>query len=173
MLTLLGNKIAVDPIFDSDILEKSVEDIHYTKEEKAALEAAGGFKTDTISQIIIPDEAKEKCDQGLVKYVGPDVRDIRVGDYVLFSGYSGTTLRLEGEGIVIILPEDFIVCKVEPPETDIEGLYFRDNTGQFWTVTYEMVTQFMRKKFEEMQPVKNVKVPKEIGKTGNFARGIG
>lgn len=169
MLTLYNNKVAIDPIFDYDFVE--VENANYdgfSDEEIMELRNKG-----LLGKLIIPDEAKEKCDQGLVKYVGPDVKNVQVGDYVLFSGYSGTTVRLEGEGLVIIMPEDFLVCGVEPPETDIEGLYFRDETGQYWTCTYEMVTQFMRRKFEILHPVRNIKIPTERGREGHFEKGVG
>ena len=62
MITLLENRIAIQPVFDSD----------------------------RIGSIYIPDQAKSRCKQGLVKYVGPDVKDIKPLDYVFFPGYSGT-----------------------------------------------------------------------------------
>jgi co-chaperonin GroES (HSP10) len=53
----------------------------------------------------IPKEARQRCDQGIVKYRGPETKHIRVGDHVIFSGYAGTRITLAGEGILIILPE--------------------------------------------------------------------
>ncbi len=62
----------------------------------------------TKSGIYIPDVAKERADQGVVKYIGPDVRSVKVGDYVVFSGWTGTVLHIEGEGGLIILPESHL-----------------------------------------------------------------
>jgi co-chaperonin GroES (HSP10) len=74
----------------------------------------------------IPEIAKKRANQGVVKYVGSAVRDIAVGDYVLFSGYTGTTVRLSGgEGVVIIMHEDFVNAKIGLAENIIvPGLYF-------------------------------------------------
>lgn len=126
MLKVGRNKVVITPMFDDDI-------------------SKGG--------IIIPDVAKERCDQGIVKYIGEDVHDLEVGDYVLFSGYSGTTVRLEDEGIVIIMHEDFITCKIEPPETEVSGLYFRDTDGVYWTATYEMAIDLIRRSVQEARDV--------------------
>lgn len=122
MIRLTGAKIAVDPIQDPDM-------------------TAGG--------IIIPDIAKDRADQGIVKYIGPDCTMIEIGDYVLFSGYTGTTVRLEGEGLLIILHEDFVTCKIEPPDTEVPGLYFKDREGIYWQATYEMAMTFIQKAFSD------------------------
>jgi len=115
MIRLVGNKIAVEPFFDPD----------------------------KIGSLYVPEQAKERCDQGIVKYVGPDVEDLQVGDYVLFSGWTGTLVRLEDEGMFIILPEDFVTCLIAPPTTDVPGLYFKDKDGEYWTATHEMVFQLV------------------------------
>lgn len=99
MIKLTLDKVAVTPINDPDV-------------------SKGG--------IIIPDIAKERCDQGIVKYTGPDCKSTKVGMYVLFSGYTGSLVHVEGEGRIIIMPEDFIVAELcEPANVDIPGLHFR------------------------------------------------
>lgn len=120
MIKPIGSNIAVEPRFDSD-------------------KTPGG--------LYIPEMAQERCDQGIVKYVGPDVVDIKVGDYVLFSGYTGTTVRLEDEGIIIILREDFVTCIIEPPDTEIAGLYFRSKEGEYFQATYEMAMRIIMDAF--------------------------
>lgn len=122
MVGLLGTKIAVTPLFDDD-------------------KTAGG--------LYIPDIAMQKCDQGIVKYVGPEVKEVQIGDHVLFSGYTGTTARIEDEGVLIIMHEEFVVCRILPPETDINGLYFRDAQGEYWEATYEMSVELIRRAMEE------------------------
>lgn len=81
--------------------------------------------------LIIPNEARERDDQGIIKYLGEDCEDFEVGEYVLFSGYTGTTLILEDEGPMIIMHKDFILAKIEAPGTQVPGLYYRDKKG--WT----------------------------------------
>lgn len=122
MIHLIGKKIAVSPIFDPNVSE-------------------GG--------IIIPDVAKSRCDQGIVKYIGPEVEGIDIGDYVLFSGYTGSTVRIEGEGLIIILHEDFVTCKILDVNTEVPGLYFKDNTGVYFQATYEMAMNIIGQSFGE------------------------
>ncbi len=67
--------------------------------------------------IIIPDTAKEKPQQGRVEAVGPGKRDekgnliamgVQKGDRVLFSKYSGSEVKLEGDDYLIISEDDVL-----------------------------------------------------------------
>ncbi len=67
--------------------------------------------------IIIPDSAKEKPQEGLVVAVGPGKalddgtrREIQVkeGDRVLYSKYSGTEIKLDGEEHLIVREDDVL-----------------------------------------------------------------
>ena len=67
--------------------------------------------------IIIPDTAKEKPQEGKVIAVGKGrvlddgkVHDlaVRKGDKILFSKYSGTEIKLEGEEHIIIREDDVL-----------------------------------------------------------------
>ncbi len=71
--------------------------------------------------IVIPDSATEKPDQGEIIAVGNgkitdsgDVRalDVKVGDKVLFGKYAGTTVKVEGEEL-LVMREDDIVAVIE------------------------------------------------------------
>jgi chaperonin GroES len=71
----------------------------------------------TASGIVIPDTAAEKPDQGEVKAVGTGkvlengaVRplDVKVGDKVLFGKYSGQTVKVEGEELLVVREEDIM-----------------------------------------------------------------
>jgi chaperonin GroES len=71
----------------------------------------------TASGIVIPDTAAEKPDQGEVLAVGPGKKnddgklvpvDVKVGDKVLFGKYSGTTVRVEGDDILVMREEDIM-----------------------------------------------------------------
>ena len=60
--------------------------------------------------LYIPDQAKQKVDQGVIVYKGPDVVELRVGQHVLFSGYTGDKISVEDDGIYYIIPEDYIIA---------------------------------------------------------------
>lgn len=102
--------------------------------------------------IIIPDEAKERSDQGFIKYLGEDCDEFEIGDYVMFSGYSGTNISLEGEGDFIIIQKDFIICKIHDFNTSVPGLYYRDKKG--WK---EIETELI-KALLEFNPDKNLDI---------------
>jgi len=67
--------------------------------------------------IIIPDNAKEKPQEGEVLAVGPGARDeqgrlappdVRVGDRVLFGKWSGTEVKIDGEDLLIMKETDVL-----------------------------------------------------------------
>ena len=72
-------------------------------------------ETKTASGIVIPDAAAEKPDQGEVLAVGPGKRNdkgelaaltVKVGDRVLFGKYSGQTVKVDGEELLVMREED-------------------------------------------------------------------
>jgi chaperonin GroES len=72
-------------------------------------------ETKTASGIVIPDNAAEKPDQGEVLAVGPGKRNdkgefvapnVAVGDRVLFGKYSGQTVKVDGEELLVMREED-------------------------------------------------------------------
>ena len=84
--------------------------IRRTEEERTT---AGG--------IVIPDSATEKPEQGEVIAVGNgkilengEVRalDVKVGDRVLFGKYSGSSVKVEGEEL-LVMREDDITAVIE------------------------------------------------------------
>ena len=71
--------------------------------------------------IIVPDSAKEKPQQAMVKAVGSGKLlengerapiDVKAGDRVLFGKYSGSEIKIEGEEY-LILKEDEILAILE------------------------------------------------------------
>ena len=67
--------------------------------------------------IIIPDSAKEKPLEGTVVAVGTgkvlktgkvQALDVKMGDKILFSKYSGTEIKLEGEEHILLREEDIL-----------------------------------------------------------------
>jgi chaperonin GroES len=79
-------------------------------------------ETKTASGIVIPDNAAEKPDQGEVLAVGPGKRNektgdfvalnVKVGDRVLFGKYSGQTVKVDGDEL-LVMKEDDLFAVVE------------------------------------------------------------
>ncbi|GIZ51953.1 co-chaperone GroES [Noviherbaspirillum aridicola] len=74
-------------------------------------------ETKTASGIVLPDAAAEKPDQGKILAVGNGkiledgkVRplEVKVGDTVLFGKYSGQTVKVEGEELLVMREEDIM-----------------------------------------------------------------
>ena len=66
--------------------------------------------TTTASGIIIPDNAKEKPQQGKVVAVGPDAKEegINDGDTVVFGKYGGSEISLDGVDYLILNSDDIL-----------------------------------------------------------------
>ncbi len=78
-------------------------------------------ETKTASGIVIPDNAAEKPDQGEVKAVGSGkIQDdgkvppmaLKVGDRALFGKYSGQTVKVDGDEL-LVMKEDDLFAVVE------------------------------------------------------------
>ena len=68
-------------------------------------------ETKTAGGIVLPDSAAEKPSQGEVLAVGPgkvldngDIRalDVKVGDKIIFGQYGGSTVKVDGEELLIM-----------------------------------------------------------------------
>lgn len=109
----------------------------------------------------IPDMAKERTDQGIIKYVGANVKDLGIGMHVLFSGYSGTLVGLEGEGRLIFILQDFVIAELpDPPTTDVAGLYFKGRNGEYYVATYELGMEFMARALHDAPWFRRVGITK-------------
>jgi len=67
--------------------------------------------------IVIPDTAAEKPEQGEILAVGKGKKDdngklipidVKVGDRVLFGKYSGQTVKVKGDELLVIREEDVL-----------------------------------------------------------------
>ena len=67
--------------------------------------------------IIIPDNAKEKPQEGEIIAVGPGARneagalvalDVKAGDKILFGKWSGTEVKIDGEDLLIMKESDIM-----------------------------------------------------------------
>lgn len=58
--------------------------------------------------IYVPDTAKEKPQRGKVEAVGSEVKEVKVGDEVLFDRYAGSKVRLNGTEYLILKEEEIL-----------------------------------------------------------------
>ena len=71
----------------------------------------------TASGIFLPETAKEKPQQGTIIAVGPGTRndngdrvalEVAEGDLVLYAKYAGTTIKVEGDELLILKESDVL-----------------------------------------------------------------
>jgi len=76
----------------------------------------------TAGDIIIPDTAQEKPQQGKVIAIGPGGRDesgrlvpidVKVGDRILFGKWSGTEVKIDGVEYLIVKESDIMGVLIE------------------------------------------------------------
>ncbi len=74
-------------------------------------------ETTTSFGLVLPESAGEKPDQGEVIAVGPGKRDeagrlialdVKVGDRVLFGKYSGQTVKVDGQELLVMREEEIM-----------------------------------------------------------------
>jgi len=87
----LGDRVLIEPVEQEDTF-------------------AGG-------QLILPETAKEKPQQGMVLAAGAGRRDedgeridmdVKVGDRVLFAKYAGTEIKMDGKKLLILKETDIL-----------------------------------------------------------------
>ena len=140
MLKIPKGKVGVTPIGDSD--------------------TAGN-----LGLIIRPDQAKGRIKQGIVKYVGAEVKSVEIGDYVFFSGYAGILFKLEGEGSLIFLSEDNLIATLSQRTTDITGLYFYGGAGKYFTATYEQAMTLIARSLAKFDVEVKERIDRKPGTT--------
>lgn len=62
----------------------------------------------TSSGIILPDSAKEKPEQAKVVAVGPDVKELKTGDMVLYTKYDPNEVKVGGKEYLVVKEEDVL-----------------------------------------------------------------
>jgi hypothetical protein len=73
------------------------------------------------------DSYKGRTTQGIVEFLGPEVKEeICIGDYVFYPAYSGT-LFYDKEELFLLIPDDQLMSRLENiPDTSINGLFVRE-----------------------------------------------
>lgn len=69
-------------------------------------------ETRTASGLYIPDNAKEKPQQGIIVAVGPGKKDepmeVAVGDEILYGKFAGTEITIEDKKYLILKQSDIL-----------------------------------------------------------------
>lgn len=79
---------------------KPLQDRIVAKKEVPAEKTASGF--------FMPGDAKEKPSYATVESVGPDVKNIKKGDKIIFKEYSTTDIKLGDAQYLIVKEEDVL-----------------------------------------------------------------
>jgi len=79
---------------------KPLKDRVFVKYSEEAEKTAGG--------LYIPESAKEKPQKGVIEDVGSEVKEIKVGDIILFDKYSGSKINIDNNEYLIIKEEDIL-----------------------------------------------------------------
>lgn len=64
--------------------------------------------TQTASGIYLPETAKEKPTLANVVATGTDVKEVKVGDRIVYKEYSTTELKIDGTEYLIVKEEDIL-----------------------------------------------------------------
>jgi len=62
----------------------------------------------TAGGLYVPDSAKEKPQIGKVEAIGSEVKDLKVGDMVLFDKYSGSKVKVDEQEQLVIKEEEIL-----------------------------------------------------------------
>jgi len=79
---------------------KPLKDRVFVKYTEESDKTAGG--------LYVPDSAKEKPQKGTVEAVGSEVKEVKVGNTVLFDKYTGSKVKLNDVEHLIIKEEDIL-----------------------------------------------------------------
>ena len=64
--------------------------------------------TQTASGLYLPDTAKEKPVFATISAIGPDVKELKVGDKIIYKEYSTTELMIDNAEYLIVKEEDVL-----------------------------------------------------------------
>jgi chaperonin GroES len=64
--------------------------------------------TKTASGLYLPDQAQEKPKTAKVVAVGPDAKQVKVGDRIVYKSYSPTEVKVGGDEYILVKEEDVL-----------------------------------------------------------------
>lgn len=62
----------------------------------------------TAGGIYIPDAAKEKPQRGKIEAIGDDVKQVKIGEQILFDKLSGSKIRIDDHEYLILKEQDIL-----------------------------------------------------------------
>ena len=65
-------------------------------------------KEKTASGLLLPSDSKEKPAYAIVESVGPDVKEIKKGDKIIYKEYSGTNVKINDTEYLILDEKDIL-----------------------------------------------------------------
>jgi chaperonin GroES len=65
-------------------------------------------QSQTASGLYLPDSAKEKPVAAVVEAVGPDVKNVKKGDKIIFKEYTTTEIKISDVEYLILKEEDIL-----------------------------------------------------------------
>ncbi len=65
-------------------------------------------KEKTASGLLLPSDSKEKPAYAVVESVGPDVKEIKKGDKIIYKEYSGTNVKINDKEYLILDEKDIL-----------------------------------------------------------------
>jgi chaperonin GroES len=65
-------------------------------------------ETKTASGLYLPDKAQEKPKTAKVLAAGPNAKQVKAGDRILYKSYSTTDVKVEGEDYILVKEEDIL-----------------------------------------------------------------
>ncbi len=65
-------------------------------------------ETKTASGLFLPDSAKEKPKIAKVLAIGKDVKQLKVGDRIIYKSYSTTDIKMGADEYILIKEEDVL-----------------------------------------------------------------
>lgn len=69
---------------------------------------AEAAQTKTASGIYLPDSAAEKPKIAKVAAIGKEVKSLKVGDRILYKGYSTNDVKVDGKEYILVKEEDVL-----------------------------------------------------------------
>ncbi len=65
-------------------------------------------KEKTASGLLLPSDSKEKPAYAVVESVGPDVKEVKKGDKIIYKEYSGTNVKISDKEYLILDEKDIL-----------------------------------------------------------------
>lgn len=65
-------------------------------------------ETKTASGLYLPDKAQEKPKTAKVVAAGPNAKQVKTGDRVVYKSYSTTEIKIDGQEYILVKEEDIL-----------------------------------------------------------------